>query len=211
MHIQLESLGKKFGREWIFRGLNYSFAENNPVVISGANGSGKSTLLQVISGSMMEGEGKLIYSHEGKEITQSEIYKYISYASPYLELMEDFTLAESISFHGKFKSWRNGLNDKQILERSGLAHAHAKQLKNFSSGMKQRVRLLLAILSDTPLLLLDEPCSNLDAQVIEWYGELIREHGKNRTIIVCSNQVKQEYFFCTAELKIEDFKPILKG
>lgn len=211
MKIQLENLGKKFGREWIFRALNYSFDEANPVVISGSNGSGKSTLLQVISGSMMEGEGKVIYSHNGKEIPQEEIYQHISYASPYLELMEDFTLSESISFHSKFKSWRNKLSDANVLERSGLAHARDKQLKNFSSGMKQRVRLLLAILSNTPLLLLDEPCSNLDAQAMEWYGELIREHGKDRTIIVCSNQVKQEYFFCTAELKIETFKPAVKA
>ncbi|MDQ3108709.1 MAG: ATP-binding cassette domain-containing protein [Bacteroidota bacterium] len=211
MKIQLQNTGKKFGREWIFRELNYSFTEESPVVISGSNGSGKSTLLQVISGNTMESEGKLIYSHEGKIIPQDELYKYISYAAPYLELMEDFTLSESISFHHKFKSWSNGLTDKNVLELSGLAHAHAKQLKNFSSGMKQRVRLLLAILSDTPLLLLDEPCSNLDATAMEWYGELIRGHGLNRTIIVCSNQVKQEHFFCTAELKIEDFKPVLKA
>lgn len=211
MQIQLENLGKKFGREWIFRTLNYMFDEAKPVVISGSNGSGKSTLLQVISGSMMEGEGKIIYSHEGKVIPQEEIYQYISYASPYLELMEDFTLSESISFHGKFKSWRNELTDAKVLERSGLAYSRDKQLKNFSSGMKQRVRLLLAILSDTRLLLLDEPCSNLDANAMEWYGELIREYGKDRAIIVCSNQVKQEYFFCTEELKIEDFKPVVRA
>lgn len=211
MKIQLENVGKKFGREWIFRGLNYSFDEAQPVVITGSNGSGKSTLLQVISGSMMEGEGKLIYSHEEKIIPQEELYQYISYAAPYLELMEDFTLSESISFHSKFKSWRNKLSDKQVLELSGLTHAHAKQIKNFSSGMKQRVRLLLAILSDTPLLLLDEPCSNLDKAACEWYAALIREHGKGRTIIVCSNQVQEEHFFCTAELKIEAFKLAVKA
>lgn len=211
MKIQLENLGKKFGRDWIFRGLTYSFDEANPVVISGSNGSGKSTLLQVISGSMMEGEGKLVYSHEGKIIPQDEIYQYISYAAPYLELMEDFTLDESISFHSKFKTWRNNLTNAAVLEISGLAHAKNKQLKHFSSGMKQRVRLLLAILSDTPLLLLDEPCSNLDKAACEWYAGLIREHGKNRTIIVCSNQVEEEHFFCTAELKIEAYKSIVKA
>jgi ABC-type multidrug transport system ATPase subunit len=211
MKIQLENLGKKFGREWIFRGLTYSFSEEQPVVISGSNGSGKSTLLQVISGSMMEGEGKLVYSYDGKIIPQEELYQYISYAAPYLELMEDFTLSESISFHSKFKSWRNDLTDKQVLELSGLAHAHSKQLKHFSSGMKQRVRLLLAILSDTPLLLLDEPCSNLDKAACEWYAGLIRAYGKNRTIIVCSNQVEEEHFFCTGELKIEAYKSAVKA
>lgn len=206
MHVQLENIGKKFIREWIFRGVNYSFEPGKPTVILGSNGSGKSTLLQVISGSLMEGEGKVNYSLSGKNIPQEEIYQSITIAAPYLELMEEFTLTESISFHGKFKSWRNGLTEKDILEISELAHAKDKQLKNFSSGMKQRVRLLLAILSDTPLLLLDEPCSNLDQDACKWYADLIREHGNNRTIIVCSNAVKDEYFFCTNELRMEQFK-----
>ena len=206
MEIRLEDLGKKFGREWIFRKLDHSFSGENHTVISGSNGSGKSTLLQVISGSLMESEGKIAYLLEGKKIPQEEIYQYLSYAAPYLELMEDFTLRESISFHGKFKKWRGNISEKEILEMSGLSHAAEKQLKNFSSGMKQRVRLLLAILSDTPLLLLDEPCSNLDQQAMAWYGNLIRAHQSGRTIIVCSNQVKEEYFFCTQEISISHFK-----
>lgn len=206
MQISLQNIGKKFGREWIFRGVNHLFAAGKPTVILGANGSGKSTLLQVISGSMLQGEGTISYSHEGKTVEQEFIYEYVSIASPYLELNDDFTLEESISFHGKFKRWRNGLTVKELIEISGLAHAKNKQLKNFSSGMKMRVRLLLAILSDTPVLLLDEPCSNLDPQACEWYGKLVSEHSANRLIIVCSNLVKEEYFFCQDELKMEQFK-----
>lgn len=206
MQISLENIGKKFGREWIFRGVNHVFHPGKPTVILGANGSGKSTLLQVIAGSMMQGEGNLHYERNGNKIAQEEVYQYVSIASPYLELNDDFTLSETISFHGKFKTWRNGLNENDALKISGLEHAKDKQLKNFSSGMKMRVRLLLAILSDTPLLLLDEPCSNLDRQGCEWYAKLIGENSENRTIIVCSNQVKEEFFFCTEELKMEMFK-----
>jgi ABC-type multidrug transport system ATPase subunit len=206
MKIDLSNIGKKFGREWIFRGVNHSFEPGKPTVIMGANGSGKSTLLQVISGSLMEGEGKINYSRNDKKISQEEIYSHVTIAAPYLELMEEFTLMESISFHGKFKQWKNGWKEKNILERSGLMHAKDKQLKNFSSGMKQRVKLLLAILSDSPLLLLDEPCSNLDRTACDWYAELIRENSDNRTIIVCSNQMKDEYFFCEEEIRMEKFK-----
>ncbi len=206
MHIQLENIGKKFGREWIFRGVNHSFEPGKPTVILGANGSGKSTLLQVISGSLMQGTGKTNYSLNGKKISQEAIYSHVTIAAPYLELMEEFTLTESVSFHGKFKKWRNGWKEKNIIERSGLAQAKDKQLRNYSSGMKQRVKLLLAILSDTPLLLLDEPCSNLDRTACEWYAELIRENSDNRTIIVCSNQTKEEYFFCSEEILMEKFK-----
>lgn len=206
MHVDLENIGKKFGREWIFRGVNHSFEPEKPTVILGSNGSGKSTLLQVVSGSLMEGEGKINYSLQGKKVAQDAVYAHVTIAAPYLELMEEFTLKESISFHGKFKRWRNGLTEKSILERSGLAHAKDKQLKNFSSGMKQRVKLLLAILSDSPLLLLDEPCSNLDHAACAWYGELIKENSDNRTIIVCSNQMREEYFFCGTEIRMETFK-----
>jgi ABC-type multidrug transport system ATPase subunit len=206
MEIRLLNLGKKFGSEWVFRDMGHLFSGEKHTVISGSNGSGKSTLLQVISGSLTPSQGKIGYTLNGKDIPQEEIYQQLSYAAPYLELMEDFTLRESISFHGKFKKWRGNISAKEILELSGLSYAADKQLKNFSSGMKQRVRLLLAILSDTPLLLLDEPCSNLDRQAMEWYGNLIRAHQSGRTIIVCSNQVKEEYFFCTEEISIHNFK-----
>lgn len=206
MQVALQNIGKKFGREWIFRGVDHVFLPGKPTVILGANGSGKSTLLQVISGSLMPGEGTVTYSHRGAAVAQEEVYRHVSIASPYLDLMDDFTLRESIQFHGQFKSWKNGLKEKNVLELSNLAAAADKQLKNFSSGMKMRVRLLLAILSDTPLLLMDEPCSNLDQQGCQWYAGLVQEFAKDRTVIVCSNQVKEEYFFCTESLSIEDYK-----
>jgi ABC-type multidrug transport system ATPase subunit len=87
-----------------------------------------------------------------------------------------------------------------------LEHARKKQLKNFSSGMRQRVKLTLAIASQTPLLFLDEPCANLDAVAKKWYGDLIRQFGNGRIIVVCSNSEKEEYFFCTRELNVHDLK-----
>jgi ABC-type multidrug transport system ATPase subunit len=206
MQITLENIGKKFGREWIFRGINHVFESGKPTVIRGSNGSGKSTLLQIISGSMQAGEGSLKYQLHNTAIPTEEIYRQVSIASPYLELMDDFTLRESISFHGKFKNWRNKYTEKDLLELSGLAHAADKQLKHYSSGMKMRVRLLLAILSDASLLLLDEPCSNLDQAACTWYADLIRMHTSNRTVIVCSNEVKEEFFFCTQELELMKYK-----
>lgn len=206
MQASLENIGKKFGREWIFRGVNHVFHPGKSTVILGANGSGKSTLLQVISGSLVEGEGKVRYSTGGKDIPQEEVYRHVSIAAPYLDLNDDFTLKESISFHGKFKNWRSGIQEKDLLGISGLSHAADKQIKHFSSGMRMRVRLLLAVLSDTSLLLLDEPCSNLDQAGCEWYGKLVTDHASDRTIIVCSNQVKEEFFFCTEELRMERFK-----
>jgi ABC-type multidrug transport system ATPase subunit len=206
LHISLDSIGKRYLREWIVRGVFHEFSPGSKTVLLGANGSGKSTLLQLIAGNLMATEGALAYSIGDKKIPQEEIFKHLSIAAPYLEIMEEFTLAESVHFQEKFKPWRNGLTAKDIIQISGLAHAQHKQVRNFSSGMKQRVRLSLAILADTPLLLLDEPCANLDHNAMDWYGKLIGDHDSNRTIIVCSNKQQEEYFFCTEEINVENFK-----
>lgn len=212
MKVTLSNVGKRYNREWIFRKLEYEFNSENAYVILGSNGSGKSTLLQTIAGNYLLSEGKIEYSSkktqesEYKIIERENIFQSISFASPYLELFEEYTLWESIVFHSRFKKLHPGLSPENILQLCELEKAGDKELKHFSSGMKQRVRLALAILSNTPLLLLDEPASNLDKKGIEWYKKLIQDYSKNRLVIVCSNQQDYEYGFCNKELMIEDYK-----
>lgn len=209
MTITLANIGKKFGREWIFRGVNHTFEEGSATVLTGSNGSGKSTLLQVISGYVIPTEGSIDFVHAGATVMQESVHKQFAFASPYLELMEDFTFRESVAFQSKFRPWKSGLDEKKIIELSGLSHAADKLIRNYSSGMKQRAKLTLAILCKAPVLLLDEPCSNLDKQAMAWYGTLMTDFMDQQTVIVCSNQVKEEYFFCTKELGIEGLKPVV--
>lgn len=205
--IKLTNIGKRYNTEWIFRKVDHEFSNNNNYVILGANGSGKSTLLQVIAGNLVPSEGETIYKDDGdKIILQENIYQYLSFASPYLELFEDLTLTESIELQAKFKPFYEGLNTKQIIELAELEKAKDKQLKYYSSGMKQRVRLTLAILCNTPLLLLDEPAANLDKKAITWYQKLVEQYSKNRLIIVASNQQEYEYPFCNKQLSVEEYK-----
>lgn len=207
MNITLTNVGKRYNYEWIFRKVNYEFTSDNNYVILGANGSGKSTLLQVITGNLMQSEGEITYQMQDSSPIENEaIFKHLSFAAPYLELFEEFTLAESIEFQAKFKPFYNGLDTKKIIELTQLEKAKDKQLKVYSSGMKQRVRLALAILSNTPLLLLDEPTSNLDKKAIDWYQNLINDYSQNRLIFVCSNQQEYEYPFCNKQLNIEEYK-----
>lgn len=206
MNIPLTNIGKRYNYEWIFRNVNYEFTSENNYVILGGNGSGKSTLLQVITGNLMQSEGELNYTFSGSKIENENIFKHLSFAAPYLDLFEEFTLAESIDFQAKFKPFYKELDTKKIIELTQLGNAKDKQIKVYSSGMKQRVRLALAILSDTPLLLLDEPTSNLDKKAIDWYQNLIHNYSKNRLIFVCSNQQEYEYPFCNKQLFIEEFK-----
>ena len=206
IYIKLSSAGKKFGREWIFRKVNLDIAAGQKIAILGLNGSGKSTLLQALTGYLTLNEGELTYSINQEKIEDEKLYAYISLASPYLELVEDFTLREQIEHTAFYKAFLNNLTTEQIVELSGLAAHKDKYIKLFSSGMKQRLKLTLAILADAPILFLDEPTTNLDATVIDWYKSMIANYAIHKTIVVCSNSIKDEYSFCDKVITMEDFK-----
>jgi len=199
MHITLTNTGKRFNREWIFRHCDYEFVSGKSYAITGSNGSGKSTLLQVIAGALMHNEGSVNYS----DSSEINVHHHISIAAPYLELIEEMTAKEMLEFHAQFKPLT--LPVEKILEAVGLANAANKQLRNFSSGMKQRLKLAQAFFSDTPVLLLDEPTTNLDAEGIDLYLQLIKDHTKGRLVIVSSND-KQEYAFCEEIIAIGNYK-----
>ena len=205
MEILLYDIGRRFNRDWIFRNLSYSFKKGSSYAILGRNGSGKSTLLQIIAGSLSQSEGSIEILVDGKSIESEELYQSITIAAPYLELIEEFTLSEMIDFHFGFKKYIPGLDKEKLLELLDLKASKNKAIKYFSSGMKQRTKLALAICSDTDLLLLDEPASNLDTQAITWFQDLIKDYTENRIVIVCSNQ-EHEYFFCQNQLQMADYK-----
>jgi len=205
MNIQLNNVGKRYNYEWIFRKVNAEFSTGNNYVILGSNGSGKSTLLQTIAGNLIPSEGTISYKTENT-VDAEQIYMHMSFAAPYLELFEDFTLTESIEFHQKFKPFYDELSVSDIIQLAQLEKSKNKQLKYYSSGMKQRVRLTMAVLSKTPLLLLDEPTSNLDKKAIDWYQQLVSNYSSNRLIIVASNQLEYEYPFCKQQILVEDYK-----
>jgi ABC-type multidrug transport system ATPase subunit len=206
MRITLQNIGKRFNTEWIFRGVDYTFGEKETAAILGRNGSGKSTLLQVVAGNMHPSAGQITYTHNGQNIPDTEIFRLLALVAPYQELIEDFELQEMLTFHFSFKPMLPGFSKARITDLLGFGHTGHKQIRQFSSGMKQRVKLVTAILSDVPLLLLDEPTMNLDKAGIEWYLNLVSEFAKNRTVIICSNLHQTESSFAQTSLHIEDFK-----
>ncbi len=199
--ISLNEAGKRFNKDWIFKDLNYTFEMGQHYALIGNNGSGKSTLLQVIAGYASLSKGNISWG----EYDTNSIYQQISIAAPYLELIEEFTTIEQIEFHEKFKPLSGEFTHEQIIELVGLKAAAEKQIRYFSSGMKQRLKLALAIFSDTPILLLDEPCSNLDKEGYALYQTMIYKYAMNKLIIVGSND-PQEYTFCNTQINLMDYK-----
>ncbi len=208
MVVSLSDIGKRFNRDWIFRHLTYTFSIGNSYAITGPNGSGKSTLLQAIAGSLHLSEGKLEYNapqENAKSIESETFYQYISIAAPYLELIEEMTAKEFLHFHQQFKSLLPSIAIEEILTEIGLEKAMDKQIRYFSSGMKQRLKLAQAVFSNVPVLLLDEPCTNLDQPGYNLYHSLIDKYCQDKLIIVSSNDM-HEMDFCSEKLNILDYK-----
>ncbi len=203
--ISLTNIGRRFNRDWIFRGVDHTFTIGNSYAILGPNGSGKSTLFQVLNGSLSPSEGKISYAFDGKEVPVETVFQQLSLAAPYMELIEELTLREMIGFHFKFKVYKPGMDIDAVIELLAMGVHKNKLIKYFSSGMKQRLKLALAFCSDTPILMLDEPTSNLDTQGVDWYLGLVEQYSKNRLTIICSNQ-EHEYAFCGERLSISDYK-----
>lgn len=203
--ITLQNIGRRFNRDWIFKGIDYSFIQGESYAILGSNGSGKSTLLQVLNGSLTPSSGTIEFFLDDNPIDIDKVFEHLTLAAPYLELIEEFTLTEIIDFHFKFKSYLPGMDNNAVIELLGMQSSKNKMIRYFSSGMKQRLKLALAFCSDTPILMLDEPTSNLDTQGVEWYLSLVQQYALNRLTIICSNQ-EHEYSFCTHRLSIADYK-----
>jgi len=201
MRISVIDAGKRFNREWIFRNLSLELHSNQHYAITGHNGSGKSTLLQCIAGSTMLSEGEVIFNNNGKIIPNEEVFSHVSICAPYLEVIEEMTALEFFVYHQQFKSFQYNTAIADIIDQIGLSkHAH-KQIRYFSSGMKQRIKLAQAFFSETPVLLLDEPCTNLDQSGIALFKDLLSNHTNNRIVIISSND-QSEIEGCTQLIQL---------
>lgn len=206
MEITLENAGKRYRLDWIFRNLHYTFRRGERYALLGPNGSGKSTLLKVLSGQLSLSRGSIAFrAPDGNAIQPDYVYQQVSYAGPYIELIEEFTLEEAIRFHAGLKPLLPGLTVGHVFDLLALPRARNKELRYFSSGMKQRVKLALAVCSDTPILLLDEPATNLDLNGIEWYKNLVGTFCADRLVVIASND-PADALFCPVHLNILDYK-----
>ena len=220
--IDCHNLSKSFGLTPIFRNFTYRFDQGS-YGIAGANGSGKSTLIKILSGFLTPTSGNISFIHGDKTVEIEDLYRHVSIAAPYVEMYPDLTVSESISYQSKFKSWYADLNNKSVLELSGLALAKERPVKFLSSGMRQRLKLTLCLLSNTnviildeptimgvlaldrPVLLLDEPTTNLDVNAQNWFADLFKTYGKNRLSLIASNEIF-DLDLCEKRLLMQDFK-----
>ncbi|MEZ0610594.1 ATP-binding cassette domain-containing protein [Fibrella sp. WM1] len=202
MIITAQQLGKKYRREWIFRGVDLTLTAGNRYTFVGPNGSGKSTLLQVLAGMQPTSAGTLTYTLDGQPLADEDWYRHMVLAAPYLELIEELTLTELLTFHRRFKPFRQNANVPELIDRMQLSHARHKEIKFYSSGMKQRVKLGLAFFSEAQLVMLDEPTANLDRQGAAWYNEHVLQLPPDVLLLIGSNQPSEYEFFDKASSSV---------
>lgn len=205
MRIELQGVGKRYKLEWILRGIDLYIPTESQVAITGPNGSGKSTLMKMLSGYLSPSKGRIHFTYQKEAVAVSDLYRHLAYAAPYIDLIEELTLLEAIRFHQRFKPLSPSIDADGVYQLLGFKKAKRKQIRHFSSGMKQRLKLALALCSDTPLLLLDEPTTNLDTEGIQWYRSLIDRFAEGRTLIIASN-VDVDFDFCEQRVDILAYK-----
>jgi ABC-type multidrug transport system ATPase subunit len=203
MKIQLSNIGKRFHREWIFKNINIEVAEKKSLAIVGTNGSGKSTLLQIASGITVPTLGTVSFfeNNQAIDIDQAAVKGFM--VAPYQELIEEMTLHELLQFHFSLLHLP-APKDQTFAEYCGISRMKNKEIRNFSSGMKQRVKLGLAFTHPGSALYLDEPTSTLDNYGVDWYNKELKKIHSTKTLVIASN-IPEEYVLCDSKINILDY------
>jgi ABC-type multidrug transport system ATPase subunit len=207
MEIKVQQLSKRYNRDWIFKDFNFHFTKGNTYAITGPNGSGKSTLLQVLWGQIPSTKGTIVYTSEFGNIDLNTLHQHVAIATPYMDLPEALTLEEAVKFHYSFKQIRSNYSIGDLLEVMQLSHAKGKFIHQFSSGMKQRLKLGLCILSQADFVFLDEPGTNLDNSALKWFHNLLIEIQNEAVFIIASN-LSSDFPVISQEINLLSLKSI---
>jgi ABC-type multidrug transport system ATPase subunit len=201
MEIEIDQLGKRYQHGWVFQNISYHFESGKVYGIAGRNGSGKSTFLKIISGLLSPTKGIVSYRSAGVSIKREDIYAHVSIAAPYTDLIEEYNLSEMISFHSGMKPSDVLTDAQQWITMLDFSHSVVRPLYQFSSGMKQRVKLGLALYSNTDIIILDEPTSNLDEHAKEWFFGHLNSRKDDRIILIASNEMA-DFKYCSEILSL---------
>ena len=206
--VSLSDLGHRFGKQEVLKGLQATVHAGEHVVIQGSNGSGKSTLGQIIAGHLTCSSGEILWKQQDSKGENAashldDIALQTMLMAPASTLHPLLTIHELIAFHGTFRSWWPGLNPHTWIEDSGLSNHLQSSYSALSSGMQQRVKLVLALATQSALLVLDEPCVNLDASGIAWYQDCLKWMSPQCTVVVCSNNREEDHLAATQTIVLD--------
>jgi ABC-type multidrug transport system ATPase subunit len=198
--ITTEKIEKKFGKTLLFRDVNFTLVQGDSFYITGPNGSGKSTLLQILAGIQKPSSGNIIYTLDNT-VVESGYYKdYFGFTGPQVNPYDMLTSLENLRFTSSGTVDENMIID--YLEKFDLYMHRAKAVKYYSSGMKQRLRLIHALINNPQILMLDEPCSNLDSKGRDILYRILDELKKDKMLIIATNE-SEDINLCSKGISLE--------
>lgn len=212
--LKSKDLEKSFLNKVVFRNVNLELKSRDSLAVTGRNGSGKSTLLKVLANLIKPNKGSVIVSENSSDVPPDKAHVYFGMIAPYLNLYDELTALENLEFFYDLKCNGNSASVKKehlkyLLNRINLYSRRNDEVKNFSSGMKQRVKLAFAVINNPKILLMDEPRTNLDVEGIDLVYKIAEEHKENGILILATNE-PEDTKLCKDIISIENFKAEVK-
>lgn len=208
IEISCQNISKNFSGKTVFKNLNLNITSGSSLIITGGNGSGKSTLIKILSNLMRPSSGEITISEDSSEIPKENWFMKTGLISPYLNLYDELTGFENLDFFFKLKSEDLSNIDEKInslLNEVSLYDKRNEYYKNYSSGMKQRLKIAFSIINNPEILLMDEPRSNLDKAGVEIVKKFALNQKKYGILIIATNDDEDKQL-CDESINIEDFK-----
>jgi heme exporter protein A len=204
--VEAMSLNKVFGRRLIFNNLNFKFENKGIYGISGSNGSGKSTLIKIIAGIISPSSGSIIHNNNNKPVIPEKLHNHIGFVSPYLVLYDEFSALENLKYFSEIRNIRLDTEKvNYLLDKFLLLNRKDDFVKTYSSGMKQRLKFIFALIHSPQVLLLDEPTSNLDSEGKEKVYSILNKESASSIIIIASNE-ETDLEICSTRIQLENYK-----
>ncbi len=207
----LKNVRKNFGPLLVFDSISFELGIGDSLAITGKNGSGKSTLVKIIAGLLSQTSGEVIYHLNGKRIDKLDWFKYVGFVAPYLQIYDEFTGYENLEILAKLRGMKNyKTRVYDVLNRVNLFSRKDDLVRGYSSGMKQRLKYALALLHEPPLLILDEPTSNLDPEGVEMVWAIAEEQKRKGVLIIATNE-PNELKMCEKIINLDELKLKMKA
>ncbi len=208
--VILKNVRRNFGPLLVFDSISFELGIGDSLAITGKNGSGKSTLVKIIAGLLSQTSGEVIYQLDGKRIDKLDWFKYVGFVAPYLQIYDEFTGYENLEILAKLR-WMKNYKARvyDILNRVNLFSRKDDLVRGYSSGMKQRLKYALALLHEPPLLILDEPTSNLDPEGVEMVWAIAEEQKRKGILIIATNE-PGELKMCERVINLDELKLKMK-
>ena len=201
MSLQIHHLTKKFGEQTALNDINISIGKNEIIGLLGPNGAGKTTLMKSIVGVLKIDEGEIIFNDKNIVENDIEAKKNMGFLPENNPLYNEMYVKEYLNFAADLhKIPKTRVDD--VIDLVGITPEKSKKISQLSKGYKQRVGLAQAILHEPDLLILDEPTNGLDPNQILEIRNVIKEIGKEKTVILSTHIMQEVEALCSRVILI---------